>query len=68
MLFFIFTSDLMYNGGVISHLDTGGTTKKGLSLIKRTNSDGNFDTHILYVSVYKFIDNNKSKYKKSTNK
>lgn len=66
MLFFIFTSDLMYDGGVISHLDTGGTTKKGLPLIKRTNSDGNFDTHILYVSVYNFIDNNKSKYKKST--
>lgn len=68
MLFFIFTSDLVYNGGVISHFYTGGTTKKGLPLIKRTNSDGNFDTHILYVSVYKFIDNNKSKYKKSTNK
>ena len=68
MLFFIFTSDLMYNSGIISHLHTGGTTKKDLPLIKRTNSDGNFDTHILYVSVYKFIDNNKSKYKKSTNK
>ena len=53
MLFFIFTSDLMYNGGIISHFYTGGTTKKGLSLIKRTNSDSNFDTHILYVSVYK---------------
>ena len=53
MLFFIFTSDLVYNSGVISHLYTCSATKKCLSLIKRTNSNGYFDTHILYVSVYK---------------
>lgn len=46
MLFFIFTSDLMYNSGIIFHFDTSCTTEKFLSLVKRTNSDGYFDTHI----------------------
>lgn len=47
MLLFIFASTLVYDGGVVFHLDARNTSEKLLSLIEGTNSNGDFDTHIL---------------------
>jgi hypothetical protein len=58
MRLFIFASGLVYNGGIVFHLYAGNTSEKLLSLVKRTNSDGNFDAHNLIVRIfyYTYID------------
>lgn len=66
MLLFVLTPILVYYGGIVFHFNTCNTSEKLLSLVKRTNSDGNFHAHYLIVRILLLYSQTNTKYWKST--